>query len=59
VTEIVNLREKCGQCGHPFSLHGKAFGMTCRAMGCKGGEQATRCTGFVRAKESAALSATV
>lgn len=56
VAEITDLREKCARCSHAWSFHGKAFGKTCRAMGCKGSDDGTRCAGFVRAKESASLS---
>lgn len=58
MAEITDLREKCARCSHAWSFHQKAFGKTCRAMGCKGGVDQTRCSGFVRAKESASLSAT-
>jgi hypothetical protein len=57
MTEPTDLREKCNQCGHSFSFHQKAFGATCRAMGCKGGEDHRRCTGFVRTEEPMSLSA--
>lgn len=43
----IDLREKCARCGHAWSFHGKAMETTCRAMGCKGGQDKTRCPGFV------------
>ena len=56
MTEPINLHEKCAQCGHAWSFHQKAFGATCLAMGCKGGEDNQRCTGFVRTEVSTCLS---
>jgi hypothetical protein len=56
VTHPTDPREKCAQCGHSFSFHQKAFGKVCRAMGCKGGPDLMRCTGFVSATTKARLS---
>lgn len=44
-------KDRCAQCFHSYSFHGKSFGVTCRAMGCKGGPDQTRCLGFVRVEE--------
>lgn len=54
MAEAIDLREKCARCGHSFSFHGKAIGVTCRAMGCKG-DQGQRCPGFVQ-QEAVSLS---
>ena len=44
--EEIDLRAKCARCGHAWSFHGKAREVTCKAMGCKGGDDGVRCTGF-------------
>jgi hypothetical protein len=56
VTEPIDLHEKCAQCAHAFSFHSKMVGGPCRAMGCKGGKNHTRCTGFVRVEARMCLS---
>jgi hypothetical protein len=56
MTEIISLREKCARCGHAYSFHQKAFTEPCRAMGCKGGPDKTRCQGFVRPEKATSLS---
>lgn len=55
----IDLRTRCARCGHSYSFHGKAFEVTCRAMGCKGGPEGSRCPGFVLAEQQVdqALSA--
>lgn len=54
MADVIDLHEQCARCGHAFSFHGKSFGTTCRAMGCKG-DEGNRCPGFV---EAPALSPT-
>ncbi len=43
----IDLREKCARCGHSWSFHGKSLDVICKAMGCKGGDDQSRCPGFV------------
>jgi hypothetical protein len=54
----IDLHQRCDRCGHSFSFHGKTFEVTCRAMGCRGGEDGARCPGFVLAPTDAPLSTT-
>ena len=57
MSDAIDLRERCALCGHAFSFHGKALGIPCRAMGCRGGPDDTRCPGFVRTEAAVSLSA--
>lgn len=41
------LQERCADCGHSFSFHGKRIDRPCRAVGCSGGPNGWTCTGFV------------
>ncbi len=41
------LQERCAECGHSFSFHGKTSGRACKAIGCKGGPNGWTCPGFV------------
>jgi hypothetical protein len=43
-SHAVYLARSCGECGHPFSLHGNGT-TQCRAMGCAG-ESGKRCQAF-------------
>lgn len=61
MVDEIDLRERCARCGHSYSFHSKRFEATCKAMGCKGGPDGTRCPGFVltEPEQSQPLSATV
>jgi len=47
VAAEIDLHAKCERCGHAWSFHGKRKRVQCKAMGCKGGKNGTRCPGFV------------
>lgn len=53
----IDLHAKCPRCGHAWSFHGKAVGVQCKAMGCKGGPDGKRCPGFIVEPEQPTLSA--
>lgn len=43
----IDQHTKCARCGHAWSFHSKQLAVQCKAMGCKGGLDSQRCSGFV------------